>query len=155
MSHRHTNITHHGGVGEIPLQAGDRELMCQMLQVGHRDTEIALSILKVNGIDLVRHGRGAHLTLLNLLLEVLHRDIHPYVPTEVYEDRRDPLEAIQERRKVIIIRDLGRILLQPHTEVVGKVIGEVAPVDLRESDMMSIHIARSATKLYRLRDEVK
>ena len=52
------------------------------------------------------HRRGAYLASTDLLLEVIHRDIHPEVPSQINEDDIDAGEDIEECRHLVVIGDL-------------------------------------------------
>ena len=52
---------------------------------GVGNTEITLGILKIDRIDLVRHGRGTHFTGNGFLLEVTERNIGPEITAKIYQ----------------------------------------------------------------------
>lgn len=64
---------------QISLQPTDRELVREVVEkrVGH--SAVSLRILKIDWIDLVRHSRASHLASNDLLFEVIHGDVQPYV----------------------------------------------------------------------------
>ena len=57
MTHRHAEIAQHRRIGEIALQTGDGQLVSEMPEEGIGQSQIALGVLEVDGVDLVRHGR--------------------------------------------------------------------------------------------------
>src|SRR6185312_3814379 len=85
MAECDAQIAQHGRVGEIALPAGDGQLVGEVSQQGVGDAEVALGILEVDGVDLVRHGRGTHLGRGRALLEVTERDVTPEVAAQIEE----------------------------------------------------------------------
>ena len=59
------------------------------------------------GFTLCGMADEPHLTRLDLLLEILHGNILPKVTVQVDQDRINTLQAIENSRQIIIIRDLG------------------------------------------------
>ena len=52
----------------------------------------------------------SHLTLLNLLAEVLHRDIGQHIACEVGKDGVDTLQRIEGSRQVVVVLNLCSVL---------------------------------------------
>ena len=50
-------VTQHGGVREIALPPGNRQFLTEVSQNGVSNAQITFGILKVDRVDLVRHGR--------------------------------------------------------------------------------------------------
>ena len=79
----------------------------------------------------MRHGGGAGFSFLDLLLEILHRDITPDVAVEIDQDGADPFQVVEESSHVIVVIDLGGGLKSFQSQAVkDKPVGEVDPVDL-------------------------
>ena len=96
----------------------------------------------------MRHGAGAHLTLLDLLLEIVHGDIHPEVAVKVDDDGVDTTHGIEDGSQPVVVGDLSGVLLTLETELLAnKLITELAPVILRIGYMMGIEVASSTTEL--------
>ena len=150
MGHRHADVAQHGRVGQIALEARDGQLRGEVLENGVGDAEVALGVLEVDGVDLVGHGARSDLPGLDLLFEVLHQNVGPHVPREVDEDGVDALHVVEDRREVVVMLDLGRILrtLQPQA-VVHKSIGKSHPIHRRISYVMRVEIARRTAELGR------
>mmetsp|Transcript_106938 Transcript_106938/g.319764 ORF Transcript_106938/g.319764 Transcript_106938/m.319764 type:complete len:425 (+) Transcript_106938:335-1609(+) len=150
---RDPQIPQDRGVGEVALQSAHGQLLRQMLEdrVGH--AEVALSVLKVNRVDLVRHGAGPDLSCHDLLLEVLHGDIHPDVAAHVHEDGVDALHRIENGAHVIVVLNLRGVLLplQPKARL-AELICEGPPVDVLVRHQVGIHVPCGPPKLARVRD---
>lgn len=126
----HTEIAQDGGVGKIALEAAYGELIGEMVEDGISDAEVAFGVLVVNGVDLVGHGAGADLADLNLLLEVLHHDIHPEVAAEVEHDDIDAADIVEDGGEIVIVGNLGGVWLTAETEFLGdELIAELDPID--------------------------
>lgn len=52
-------VAQDGGVGQIALPAGNRQLAGQVLEQRVGNAEVSFRVLEVDRVDLVRHGRGA------------------------------------------------------------------------------------------------
>ena len=128
----HTDVAAHGAVGEVALHTADGQLVAQVLEDGVGQTQIALGILEVDGIDLMWHGTGADLAGFDFLLEIFHGDICPNIAAEVDEDDVDALASIEPGCHHVIILNLGGELLALKSQVVfHEIVAEGAPVDLR------------------------
>src|SRR5687767_5831070 len=100
-----------------------------MREKGVCDPEIAFCVFKIDGIYLMRHGRRAYLTLLQLLPEEFHRDIGPHITAEIKQDRIDPSHGIEPGSQVIIMLDLGSVLGALKFEgLIYKTVGKAGPV---------------------------
>ena len=60
------HVAQHRRVGQVALQARDRQLLGQVPQQRVGEAEIAFGVLEIDRIDLVRHGRRADLAGLGL-----------------------------------------------------------------------------------------
>ncbi|MPN29034.1 hypothetical protein SDC9_176482 [bioreactor metagenome] len=83
MTKADTHIAQHGRVCQIALHARHRQLFREMAEHRVGNPEIAFSILEIDRVHLVGHGRGADFTLFQLLLEVTQRDVHPDIATGI------------------------------------------------------------------------
>ena len=96
----------------------------------------------------MRHCTGTYFACLDLLLEVIHRDIHPEVTIKVDDDGVDTTHGIKDGCKPVVIGNLSSILFTLKTKLLThKLIAELLPVVLRIGDMMSIVVASSTTEL--------
>ncbi len=66
-------------IGQVALKARDGQFGRQMGQKRIADAEIGLGVLKVDGVDFVRHGGRADFARNDALLEVAPGDISPDV----------------------------------------------------------------------------
>ncbi len=156
MCHRHADIAQHGRVRQVALQARNGELAREELIDGNGHTEVTLRILEVDRIDLVRHGARSYLTGLDLLLEVLGRDIHPHIARQVDQDGRDALQGIEHGGQVVVVLDLRGVLRAAQAELFAdKSIGKRHPIHRGIGGVVGVHITRSATELGRHGDSLK
>ena len=153
MPHRYTYVTKDGGIGEVALQTAHRQFLCEELQDGVRHTHIALGVLEIDGVHLVGHRTRPYLTGLDLLLEILHRDIHPDIAVEVDDNRVDTTHRIKQRTQPVIVGNLGGVLLALQAELLtDETVAKVLPVVLRICHMMGVVVACGPTKLSRQGD---
>ena len=95
----------------------------------------------------MRHGRRTYLTLFDLLLEILHRDVLPEVPVEVDDDCIDAAQRVEQRGQVVVVGDLGRPRLPLDTEsLFQETVPEGGPVDVRIGKVMGIEVTRGTTE---------
>mmetsp|Transcript_67060 Transcript_67060/g.178607 ORF Transcript_67060/g.178607 Transcript_67060/m.178607 type:complete len:287 (-) Transcript_67060:291-1151(-) len=153
MPKRDAHVSQNGGVGEVPLQSAHRKLLREVLEdrIGH--AQVALGILKVDRVDLVRHGAGPDLPCHDLLLEVLHRNIHPDVAAQVDEDGVDALHRVKDGTHVVVVLNLRGVLLPLEIQVrPAEVVGKGPPVDVRVGHEVRVHVAGGPPKLARARN---
>eukprot|EP00754_Rhynchopus_humris_P038012 Rhum_TRINITY_DN20712_c0_g1::Rhum_TRINITY_DN20712_c0_g1_i1::g.171949::m.171949 len=156
VAHRDADVPQDGGVRKVALQTRDRELLRQVLEDGVGHAQVALGVLKVDGVDLVRHGAAADLARDDLLLEVLVRDVRPDVAGKVDQDRVDALDAVEDGTHVVVVLNLRRVLLPLQTQrVLAEVVRELLPVHVREGCEVRVHVARRSTELARLRHRLQ
>mmetsp|Transcript_56686 Transcript_56686/g.165875 ORF Transcript_56686/g.165875 Transcript_56686/m.165875 type:complete len:340 (+) Transcript_56686:530-1549(+) len=142
------HISQDSRVSEVALQSAHGQLLRQVLKdrIGH--AKIALSILKVNWINLVRHGTGPNFSSHDLLLEVLHGDIHPHVPAQVNKDGVDPFHRIEDGAHVVVVLDLCGVLLPSETKVrLAECICEGPPIDVWVCHQVCVHVPSGTSKL--------
>ena len=152
VAHGHAHVAQHGRVGEVALQPAYRQFLCQECQDGVGHSQVALRVLVVYGVHLVGHGARAHLALLDLLLEVVHGDVHPEVAVQVDDDGVDAAHGVEHGGQVVVVRDLRGVLLalQPQL-LLYEAVGKVAPVILRIGHMVGVQVARGTAELGRQR----
>ncbi len=95
----------------------------------------------------MRHGRGADLVLGDLLVEIFHGDVGPDVAAQINQNRVDAAEAVEDGRKVVVVVNLGGRERSPEAQRSHEPVGESRPVDVRESDLMGVHITGRAAEL--------
>src|SRR5690606_19745228 len=91
----HAHITQHGGVGEIALPAGDRQLGGEVVHHRVGQPQVAFGVLEIDRIDLVRHGGGTHFAFNGSLFEVTERDVTPDVAVEVQQDGVEAHQSVE------------------------------------------------------------
>lgn len=127
VAERHADVAQYGRVGKVALETAHRELDSEMLEDGIGNAEVAFRVLIVDRINLMRHSRAAYLTCLDLLLEVLHRDVLPEVLVEIEDDDVDAAEGIEESSEVVVVGDLGSPLLTLDAELLSEeLVAELA-----------------------------
>ena len=148
MPHRNTHIAEHGGVGQVSLQAADRQFLTQESKDGVCHTKVALRVLEVDRIHLMRHCRRTHFASLDFLLEIFHRHIHPEVSVEVDDDGVDALHGIEDGTHVVVVADLGGPLFAFQTEFLAhELIAKRLPVILGISNVVGVVVACGTAKL--------
>ncbi len=139
MTQRHTNITQYGTVGKVALQTANRELLSQELKYGISNAQVTLTVLVVDRVHLVWHGTRTNLTSLDLLLEVIHRDIHPEVTVQVDDDGVDTADGIKDSTQMIIVANLSSILLALQTQLLADKLVAKAPSSRTEDKLHGEH----------------
>ena len=148
MSQRNTHIPQHGRIGQVALQARNRQLRRQVVQYGIGYSEIPLRIFIIDGVHLVRHCRRPHFSRFDFLLEILHRNVLPEVPVEIYHNRVDTAQCIEQSGEIVVIRNLSGPFLPVYPQpLLQKSVPESRPVDIGISKTMSIEITGSSSKL--------
>ena len=102
------------------------------------------------------HGARSDLPGLDLLFEVLHRNVGPHVPREVDEDGVDALHVVEDGRQVVVVLDLRGVLraAQPQ-RLVHESVGKSHPVDFGVGCAVGVEVARGAAELGRNGDVVE
>src|SRR5690606_929102 len=77
------HVAQHSGVSQVALPARYRQLASEMFEHRVGDAEVALGVLEVDRIDLVRHGRRAHLASHRALLEIAERNVAPDIAVQI------------------------------------------------------------------------
>ena len=98
----------------------------------------------------MRHCTWAYLAGLNLLLEELHWYVLPEVAVHIYNNGVYAAHSIEERCKIIVVRNLCSILLTLQAKFIAhELISESLPVDCRISNIVCIEITGRSTELCR------
>ena len=96
----------------------------------------------------MRHCRRTHFSRFDFLLEILHRNVLPEVPVEIYHNRVDTTQSIEQSGEIVIIRNLSGPLLPVYPQpLLQKSIHECRPIDIGISKTMSIEITGSSSEL--------
>ena len=95
----------------------------------------------------MRHSTAANFSGLDLLLEIVHGDIHPEITVQVDDYGVDATHGIEHTTKPVVIGNLSGILLTFQSEFfTDELIAELPPIVLRISHMMSIEISRGSSE---------
>ena len=70
MGKTHTEVAQYGGVGQVPLPAGNGQFGRQVAEQGIGDAQVAFGVFEVDRVDLVGHGGRADFPLDGALLEI-------------------------------------------------------------------------------------
>lgn len=144
----HTDVAEHGRVGQVALQTADGQFGGEKCEHGVGHAEVALAVFVVNGVDLMRHGAGAYLAGFDLLLEVIHGDVHPEVAVEVDDDGVDAANAIEDSGQIVIVADLCGPLLTLESEFLfDEAVAECFPVVGGVGHVVGIEVAGGSTEL--------
>ena len=108
-------ITDDGAAGQVTLHPGNGQCLRQMRQVSVGDAQISFSVFEVDGIHLMRHSAGAHLTTFSLLTENTSADVVPNIPAEIQQNGIHPDEIVVAFSQRVIRLDLSgdKIRFQP------------------------------------------
>ena len=152
MTHRNTNIAQNRAIGKVALQTAHGKFLRKELQQGVGNAQVSLTIFEINRVYFVRHSTRPYLACFDLLLEILHRDIHPEVAVEVDDDRIEAADGIEDSGQRIIVADLSRELFTLQAKLfANKLIGKRAPVVVGIGYVMCVQITCCATELCRQR----
>lgn len=109
-----------------------------MCKETNRHTEVALSILEINWVDLVGHSRRANFSFDILLREIAKTNIHPHIPGEIYHDCIGKREAQRKFGDGVVRLDLRCVWVPSDTHALNEALRNVNPVPLRVSNHVSI-----------------
>ncbi len=143
----HAQVAHHGGVGEVTLPAGDGQLAGEVVEDRVGQAQVALGVLEVDGIDLVRHGGGAHLAGHGALLEVAQGDVAPEVPVQVDQDGVEAAQDVEQLRHAVVGFDLGGVGVPAQPQGLDEAAAERFPVHLRVGTEVGVVVAHGAVHL--------
>lgn len=147
-----TYIPEDGGISEVTLQPGDRELSGKVFKEGIGESEITFGVFKVNGIDLMWHGGRAHFVGLDTLFEIPHGDVLPIVTGEVDENGIDAFEGVKESSEVVVIGNLCGVGFSGQVKGVEEAVGKSDPVEVGIGSVVGIKVTRGAAELGGERD---
>ena len=98
------------------------------------------------------HSTGTYLAGLDLLLEVIHRDVHPEVTVQVDDNRIDTAHGIKDGCQPVVVGNLSSVLFTLQTQFLAhEAVAELTPVVLGICHMMGIIITGCTTELSRNR----
>ena len=127
-----------------------------MLEEGICHTEVAFGVLKINGVDFVRHRTGPHFAFLDALLETIDADVSPDIAAEINQDVVDALEGIGPGGELVVVLNLGGQRASDQTELPRhKPLPKRRPVHRRVGGEVRIEAARRPAKLRRKRHPIK
>ena len=149
MAEGRAQCAQHGGVGQVALPAADRQLVGEVVEQGIGDAEIALGVFKINGIDLVRHGRTADFAFLQCLLEITLRNVAPDIAAEVDQDDVDAALGIAEFGDAVVRLDLRGVGVPFQAQRLDEALRQRVPVDVGVGRDVGIEVANRAVDLAR------
>ena len=122
--------------------------MTEVLKDGVGQTQVALGILEIDGIDLVGHGGRTYLAGFDFLLEILHGDIGPDVAAEIDENDVNALAVVEIGSHVVVVLNLSGVLLTLQTQMLGnKIVAKSAPINHGIGSQMGVEIASGTAEL--------
>ena len=147
MAHGDPQVAQHGRIAEIALEARHGQLVGEMGQkrIGH--TQIAFGILEIDGVDLVRHGGGADLTLDHTLFEIAQRNVAPHVAREIEQHRVGAHQGVTVFGDPIVGFDLRGVVVRLQTQSGNEAGAQAGPVDIRERGHVGIEISDGTVHL--------
>src|SRR5690606_13225487 len=86
-------------------------------------------------------------SLANFLFEVFHRNVLPYIPTEVDENCIDSAQPVKHRRQMIVVFDLRSRKTSAKAKALAEFFTERMTVDIGISYVVGIHVAGSSAEL--------
>ncbi len=142
MGKANAQIAQHGGVGQVALPAGDRQLAGQVLHDRVGDAQVAFGVFEVDRVDLVRHGRGADFTRNGLLFEVAEGDIGPDIAIKVDQNGIEARDCIEQLGDVVVRLDLGGVRVELQAQgLLDELLGVGFPVDCRIGGQVGVVVA--------------
>ena len=145
------HVAQHGGIGQVALPAGDRQLLRHVAEQGVGDAEVAFRVLEVDGIDLVRHGGGAGLARHLALPEVVDGDVGPDVAHQVQQHGVEAHEGVEQRRQAVVGLYLGGQGIVGQAESGDEPFADGGPIDVRIGRCMGVEVADRTVQLARQR----
>src|ERR1700689_150056 len=109
-----------------------------MLEQGVGDAEVALGVFEIDRIHLMRHDRGAGLTLDAALAEVADRNVAPHVATEAEQDGVDARDRREHFRDEIVRLDLRGERTPYKAEAFDEALRQLDPIHLGIRERMRV-----------------
>ncbi|KAF1023298.1 MAG: hypothetical protein GAK37_03259 [Pseudomonas sp.] len=148
MGKTDAQVTQYGGVGEVALPAGDRQLAGQVLEQCVGDAQVAFGVFEVDRVDLVRHGRRTDFASDGALLEVAQGDVAPDIAIEVDQDGVEARNGVEQLGDVVVRLDLRGVRVEGQAQFVfDEGAGVFFPVDLRVGRQVGVIVAHGAVDL--------
>ncbi|MNM73172.1 hypothetical protein D3C81_848900 [compost metagenome] len=153
MGEADTEVAQYGGVGQVALPAGDRQLARQVLEQCVGDAQVAFGVLEVDRVDLVRHGRRTDFASDGALFEITQGDVAPDVAVEVDQDGVEAGDRVEQLGNVVVRFDLRGVRVEAQAQLVfDEGAGVGFPVDLRVGRQVGVVVADSAVDLAQQRN---
>ena len=148
----HAHIAQHGGIGQVALPAADRQFFAQMAQKRVGQAQIAFGVLKINGVNLVRHGARTHFAVAQLLLEIAQRHIAPNVARPVDQNGVGACHSVKQLGHVVVRLDLDAVGLKAQAQAQGlgrldHTLGKGFPVKIGPGRQVRVVVAHGAVHL--------
>mmetsp|Transcript_18532 Transcript_18532/g.52049 ORF Transcript_18532/g.52049 Transcript_18532/m.52049 type:complete len:287 (+) Transcript_18532:265-1125(+) len=143
----HTQVAQHCGVSEISLPSTDGQLVAHVVHGGVGHAQVALAVLKVDGVYFMGHCGGAHLASDCLLLEVAEGNVAPDVAVKVNEDVVEPDDSMVQLRDVVVGLDLGDVGVEGEAQRIHKLLCYLLPVHLGVCGQVRVVVANGTCHL--------
>ena len=115
-------------------------------RVGH--SQIAFGVLEVDGVDLVRHGRGTDFAGHGSLTEIADGDVAPKIAAEIQQHGVGPHHRVEKFRHVVVRLDLNGIGVPVQPQILGhEAAGKLLPIQFRVCRQMGVVVADRAVDL--------
>src|SRR5690554_6838594 len=118
-----------------------------MPQYGIGQSQVALGVFEVDGIDLVGHGRRADFAFHGFLLEVAQRDIAPDVAIEINQDGVEAADGIEKLGNVVVGFDLGGVGVKGKRNAFDESTGVALRVHFGVGGQVGVVVAHCAVDL--------
>ena len=144
---RHADIAQYRRIGEIALPARNRQFGGEVMQQRIGDAEVAFRIFEIDGVDLVRHGRGTDFARHGALAQVAEGNVAPAVTREIDENGVDGGKRVAVLAYPVVRFDLRGVLVQDQALRLDESAADRGPVDLRQRRDMRVVVADGAIPL--------
>ena len=97
------------------------------------------------------HSRRSYFVGIDLLLEVVYRDVAPHITRKIDENGVYALKIIEKRRKMVVMFNLcGREAVVQTQILLNKLLRKMPPIVTWIGDVMRIKITRCSSKFCRI-----
>ena len=147
VAERRAQAAQRRGVGEVPLPAGDSELVGKVAEHRAREADVPFGVLEVDGVHLVWHRRAAGLAGGEPLLEVADGDVAPGIAVEIQQHLVEAGEGVEQLGDVVVRLDLRGVGVECQPQPFDELPARRWPVHLRVGDGVGVVVADGAVHL--------
>ena len=119
----------------------------EVMQQGVAQAKVRFGIFKVDRIDLMRHGRGAHLMTVGSLPEVPQGDVGPHITGKVNRDGVEAQQDVKQLCHVVVRFDLCGQRIPGEPQTLDKVTRNLLPGRLGVRDGVGVVATHGAIAL--------